>query len=597
MRERKSGGKTAPNFTKTVVGRGTRGKSAAGGFKSDDRGGARSGGKSWATSGGEGKSLAPRARSFGKSYDEKKSFGDKPFGEKRFADKKGARSGGRSFADGAERGSARRVSKDYSPDSARPESARNDSRDRSRGEWQRDAGGRDERPRSRADGEAAPRKFGESKFGQRKFGESKFGERKFGDKKFSDRPSREKSFSDGSRSRGSDSRGPDSRGATSRGPDSAGFARSSRPSAERAEGTRGAFGRPDREFSDRPRFGDKKFADRKFSDRKPPDRKLSDRKPPDRKPSERKFLDSKFSGGGDTDRRERSSAPRREFSPRRSDSRGPDSRGAASREFAPRHDASETTSFAPPPEQHGHVRFYGIHAAKAALANPARKVSRICTHGGLFAEIAALVAELRMRDIKVPQVEQLERAELDALVPGAVHQGLVIEAAPLPPASLMDVIEAAPQWIVLLDQVTDPHNVGAIIRSACAFGLGAVIQTERHAPAATAVLAKTASGALEHTLLVSVTNLAATIKDLQQAGYWVIGLAEEGEAFLAAQRLDGKVALVLGAEGEGLRRLTRERCDVLARLPTGGPVGALNVSNAAAVAFYELVRAVEPKAA
>ena len=142
----------------------------------------------------------------------------------------------------------------------------------------------------------------------------------------------------------------------------------------------------------------------------------------------------------------------------------------------------------------------------------------------------------------------------------------------------------------MLDQVTDPHNVGAIVRSAAAFGAGAVIVTERHAPEATGVLAKTASGAIDVIPLIRVTNLARALSDLQKAGYWCVGLDESGKRTLPQLDLTGKIAFVLGAEGAGLRRLTAERCDDLARLPTGGMISTLNVSNAAAVALYEWAR-------
>jgi 23S rRNA (guanosine2251-2'-O)-methyltransferase len=193
-----------------------------------------------------------------------------------------------------------------------------------------------------------------------------------------------------------------------------------------------------------------------------------------------------------------------------------------------------------------------------------------------------------------PSPQKIEKTEIDALLPrGTVHQGILLDARPLPDVTLDDLLgrEEPAQLILLLDQVTDPHNVGAILRSAAAFGADAVIVTERNAPSATGILAKTACGALEHVPLISVVNLSRTIEELQGESFWCIGLAEEGEETLAASQLStGKIALVLGAEGDGLRQLTRKHCDALARLPTSGPIGSLNVSNAAATALYETKR-------
>ena len=245
---------------------------------------------------------------------------------------------------------------------------------------------------------------------------------------------------------------------------------------------------------------------------------------------------------------------------------------------------------------HG-VLLYGLHPVAAAWVNPERRCHRLlATESGLTA-LEPVLAQARARGLTRPGATPVERVDLDRMLPpGAVHQGVALDVNPLPELGIDDIIaevEAAGESsavVVVLDQVTDPHNVGAIVRSASAFGAKAVVVTERHAPDATGVLAKSASGALESVPLVRVTNLARALADLQQGGFWTVGLAESGQSTLAQCNLTGRTALVMGAEGSGLRRLTMERCDVIARLPTQGPVGSLNVSNAAAVALYEVAR-------
>jgi 23S rRNA (guanosine2251-2'-O)-methyltransferase len=193
-------------------------------------------------------------------------------------------------------------------------------------------------------------------------------------------------------------------------------------------------------------------------------------------------------------------------------------------------------------------------------------------------------------------VEVLERAAFNLLLPeGAVHQGWALEVVPLEAPDLDDVLRAAEvkggrSVVVVLDQVGDPHNVGAVLRSAAAFGAAAVIVAEHGAPPVTAALAKAASGALDSMALVYVVNVARALDRLKEAGYWCCGLAADAPAALAALDLGPRAALVLGSEGGGLRRLVRERCDYLARLPTRPEQPSLNVSNAAAIALYELVR-------
>lgn len=242
---------------------------------------------------------------------------------------------------------------------------------------------------------------------------------------------------------------------------------------------------------------------------------------------------------------------------------------------------------------------YGRHTVAAALANPARTIRRLVALPDQAEEAQAWLAGARCRGAAAIALERLDRARLDLVLPEhAVHQGIALQADPLPPAFLEDVLAelgpdpaSGPQVVIALDQVSDPHNVGAVLRSAAAFGARALILPEHGTPPASGVLAKAASGALEHIPLVRVVNLARTLDRLKEVGFWSVGLDEAAEKTLGEIDLSGRVALVFGAEGEGLRRLTRERCDFLARLPTGGPIGSLNVSNAAAIALYEVVRA------
>lgn len=236
---------------------------------------------------------------------------------------------------------------------------------------------------------------------------------------------------------------------------------------------------------------------------------------------------------------------------------------------------------------------WGIHAVREAWLNPRRKCFRLWVTDAAGKALAGAMAAAALEGIERPRPETVERSELDRLLPPhSVHQGAVLDASPLPEPQLHSVLKAAGEsgLIVVLDQVTDPHNVGAILRSAAAFGAGAVIMTERNAPPVTGVLAKSASGAVERVPLVRVPNLARAMNDIQEAGFWCIGLAGEAERDLGSLDLSGKTALVLGAEGEGMRRLTRETCDELARLPTDEAMDSLNVSNAAAVALYEARR-------
>jgi 23S rRNA (guanosine2251-2'-O)-methyltransferase len=240
------------------------------------------------------------------------------------------------------------------------------------------------------------------------------------------------------------------------------------------------------------------------------------------------------------------------------------------------------------------VLLWGLHAVKEAWLNPQRKPFQLwLTDAGMAAMESTLQSAIKKGLVR-PTPSHVEKAELERLLPeGSVHQGIVLDSSPLADMSLDDFLgkDAGTEVVIVLDQVTDPHNVGAILRSAAAFGAGAVIVTERNAPSTTGTLAKTACGALEHVPLISVVNIARALEALKDESYWCVGLAEEGEKDLSDCALStGRIALVMGAEGDGLRRLTRERCDELARLPTQGPIGSLNVSNAAAVSLYETRR-------
>jgi len=225
-------------------------------------------------------------------------------------------------------------------------------------------------------------------------------------------------------------------------------------------------------------------------------------------------------------------------------------------------------------------RFWGKHAVAAALDNPERKVLRAW---------ATREASEFMRFPKDVQVTLAEAPDLGRLVPSdAPHQGVVVEVEPLQDAWLDDVLGEAPERSVLLvlDQVTDPHNVGAILRSAAAFGAVGIVTQDRHSPPESGALAKAASGALERVPWVRVVNLARALEQIGEAGFWRIGLAGEAEGELKSALGPSKVALVLGAEGPGMRQNTREHCDALARLPITDSIESLNVSNAAAVALY-----------
>src|ERR1041385_2149678 len=236
----------------------------------------------------------------------------------------------------------------------------------------------------------------------------------------------------------------------------------------------------------------------------------------------------------------------------------------------------DKSRFAPKPKpvrakiEEGVAILYGWHTVAAALANPRRTIRKI-----FATENAA--HRLSTEGFTLPVPPEIVRPDAIAarLSPDAVHQGLLVEADPLPALDIEDIDAAG--TVLVLDQITDPHNVGAILRSAAAFAVSAIVTTARHSPEATGVLAKSASGALDLVPIVTVQNLARALAELKERGWLTVGLDSEGEPDLAAADLREPLALVLGAEGRGLRALTRETCDVRARLELPGVLKSLNV--------------------
>ena len=240
----------------------------------------------------------------------------------------------------------------------------------------------------------------------------------------------------------------------------------------------------------------------------------------------------------------------------------------------------------------GAIWLYGRHAVEAALRNSVRTCHRLLVAGS-----AAETIETILRSVSVPRPapEHVDRDRIDTVVPeGAVHQGMALQVAPLPATHIEDLVKRAPDsgisTLAAIDQGSDPRNVGAVLRSAAAFGIDAVIVQERHAPEVTGAMAKAASGALETVPLVRTTNLARALEQLKEAGYWTVGLAGETETSIGDFEWPEKSVIVLGAEDTGLRRLTREYCDFIVRIPIRRAMESLNLSNAAAISFHESSR-------
>ena len=243
------------------------------------------------------------------------------------------------------------------------------------------------------------------------------------------------------------------------------------------------------------------------------------------------------------------------------------------------------------PGKKGPYWLYGLHSVAAALANPRRRCLKLLATQQGAAALAGHAASLGPT-AGVPLAPQIAgREDLErALPPGAVHQGVALLVEPLPAAELAAILPPeGPAVVVALDQVTDPQNLGGILRSAAGFGALAVVTQERHAPGVTPALAKAASGALEAVPLVQVNNLVRALEDLKKQGFWVVGLDAEAGEPLSGLDAGPRVVLLLGAEGAGLRRLTKETCDFLAAIPLRGRIASLNVGTAAAIGLYELL--------
>lgn len=229
---------------------------------------------------------------------------------------------------------------------------------------------------------------------------------------------------------------------------------------------------------------------------------------------------------------------------------------------------------------------YGFHPVSYALANPNRSIKKI-----VYADEADL-SQLPPLPTHVAQ-ERMQRKDIQRLVgQEAVHQGLALQVAPLEEMQLDDLSRSkdTKQTVMILDQVSDPHNVGAILRSCAVFGAKALVLTDRHSPKESAVLAKAACGALEIVPIIRIANLSSALNQLKEIGFWIVGLAEKSEQTLSEVDFSGKMGIVMGAEGDGMRRLTTKQCDFLVKLETSQSFSTLNVSNAAAIALYEAFR-------
>jgi 23S rRNA (guanosine2251-2'-O)-methyltransferase len=234
---------------------------------------------------------------------------------------------------------------------------------------------------------------------------------------------------------------------------------------------------------------------------------------------------------------------------------------------------------------------WGVHAVQEAWLNPERRIKALYITELMVKDFEHLQQKARDLGLRRPEASIIDKKDMDRrLPPGAVHQGIALDADPLPETFVQDLVVASAasekSVILMLDQVTDPHNVGAILRSASAFGATGVIMQRRHSPEMTGVLAKAACGAIEHLPVCYEINLSRALEVLQAAGFQAIAMDEHAENSFATLPAFAKIVIVLGAEGAGLRPKVREHCNHLVRLPTQGPIQSLNVSNAAAIALY-----------
>lgn len=484
---------------------------------------------------------------------EKKSFAGPKRGGQKFGGKGGGRGG---FGDKPRGDRQDRPARDGAR-SERPYVKRDrddSSSDRPRGKpfEKREFSSRDARP-------PHERSFGDKPYKKREFDSDKprreykpEGRKDFGDR--DSRPPRDRSFGDKPyKKREFDSNAP---------------RREYKPESRKDFGDRDS--RPPRERS----FGDKPYKKREFDGEKKPFDKDKRRERPQKS----------YERYGERPAR----PPRRDFSDNRPHSGLNEERGTANPETSQRLRSSRPSYGSPSP-----TYLYGNHAVTNALLNPKRVNKRLLCTQKSFESIQETWSEAQEDGLTLPEVITVEKEDIERLLPrDAVHQDILLDCQSLEETFLADILLTAPDdaKVIVLDQVTDPHNVGAILRSAAAFGAKAVIVQTLNAPEITGVLAKSASGAIEHVPIIREVNLSRALEQLKKAGFFCIGLAEEGKQTLMQLNLTGKTALVLGAEGAGLRRLVAENCDELVKLPTQSPIGSLNVSNAAAVALYELCR-------